>query len=80
MRVDMVSIDSQFAEPFAQSIQALLANFSITAPDIMVSELVLDSRDVAVHKAFIAGNGHNRDGRVTRASKYARKLGDYFFF
>jgi UDP-N-acetylmuramoyl-L-alanyl-D-glutamate--2,6-diaminopimelate ligase len=63
MRVDMVSIDSQFAEPFAQSIQALLANFAIVAPDIMVSELVLDSRDVAVHKAFIAVKGHNRDGR-----------------
>lgn len=63
MRVDMLSIDSQFAGPFAQSIQTLLANFGIAAPDIMVSDLVLDSRDVSIHKAFIAVQGHARDGR-----------------
>lgn len=63
MRVDMVSIDNQFAEPFAQSIKTLLANFGIVAPDIMVSELVLDSRAVTIHKAFIAVKGHSRDGR-----------------
>ncbi|MGO4890806.1 UDP-N-acetylmuramoyl-L-alanyl-D-glutamate--2,6-diaminopimelate ligase [Flavobacterium sp. W21_SRS_FM6] len=63
MRVDMLSIESQFAEPFAQSIQSLLANFGISAPDIMITELVLDSRDVAIHKAFIAIKGHSRDGR-----------------
>ena len=61
--VDMLSIDSQFAEPFAQSIRPLLAHFLIDAPDIMVSELVLDSRAVTIHKAFIALAGHSRDGR-----------------
>ncbi|KXI31040.1 UDP-N-acetylmuramyl peptide synthase [Paraglaciecola hydrolytica] len=59
----MVSIDSQFAEPFAQSIQPLLAHFAIDAPDIMVSSLVLDSREVSIHKAFVALKGHNQDGR-----------------
>ena len=59
----MVSIDSQFAEPFAQSIQTLLANFAIEAPDVMVSSLVLDSREVSIHNAFIALKGHNKDGR-----------------
>jgi UDP-N-acetylmuramoyl-L-alanyl-D-glutamate--2,6-diaminopimelate ligase len=63
MMVDMVSIDSQFAEPFAQSVQTLLAKFAIEAPDIMVSELVLDSREVGIHKAFIALKGHSQDGR-----------------
>tara|TARA_R110000868_G_scaffold406031_1_gene686073 strand:- start:432 stop:1985 length:1554 start_codon:yes stop_codon:yes gene_type:complete len=63
MKVDMVSIDSQFAEPFAQSIKTLLANFAIDAPDIMVSALVLDSREVSIHKAFVALKGHKQDGR-----------------
>ena len=59
----MLSIDSQFAEPFAQSIQPLLAHFAIDAPDVMVSALVLDSREVTMHCAFIALQGHNMDGR-----------------
>lgn len=63
MKVDMVSINSQFAEPFAQSIKPLLARFMIDAPDIMVDSLVLDSRLVSVHQAFIALKGHNQDGR-----------------
>lgn len=47
----------------AISIKPLLAAFSIDAPDIIIQDLVLDSRDVAVHKAFIALNGHALDGR-----------------
>lgn len=63
MQVDMVSINKQFPEVFDQSIKPLMAHFGIDAPDIMISELVLDSRDVAIHKAFIALNGHALDGR-----------------
>ena len=48
---------------FAQSIKPLLAGFDIAAPDIMISDLVLDSRDVAIHKGFIAIGGHALDGR-----------------
>jgi UDP-N-acetylmuramoyl-L-alanyl-D-glutamate--2,6-diaminopimelate ligase len=50
-------------EQRARSIKPLLAAFAIEAPDIVVEDLVLDSRDVAVHKAFIALNGHALDGR-----------------
>ncbi|MGS2719652.1 UDP-N-acetylmuramoyl-L-alanyl-D-glutamate--2,6-diaminopimelate ligase [Paraglaciecola aestuariivivens] len=63
MQVDMVSINKQFARAFDQSIKPLLAEFHIDAPDIMISDLVLDSRDVAIHKAFIAIPGHALDGR-----------------
>lgn len=63
MQADMVSINKQFPQAFDQSIKPLLANFGIDAPDIMVSDLVLDSRDVAIHKAFIAIAGHTLDGR-----------------
>ena len=63
MQADMVSINNQFPQEFDQSIKPFLANFDIDAPDIMVSDLVLDSRDVAIHKAFIALKGHIRDGR-----------------
>jgi UDP-N-acetylmuramoyl-L-alanyl-D-glutamate--2,6-diaminopimelate ligase len=48
---------------FEQSIKPLLAGFDIDAPDIMISDLVLDSRDVAIHKGFIALGGHDLDGR-----------------
>jgi UDP-N-acetylmuramoyl-L-alanyl-D-glutamate--2,6-diaminopimelate ligase len=48
---------------FSQSIKPLLAEFDIDAPDIVISDLVLDSRDVAIHKAFIALGGHALDGR-----------------
>ncbi len=63
MQVDMVSINKQFARAFDQSIKPLLAEYHIDAPDIMISDLVLDSRDVAIHKAFIAVPGHALDGR-----------------
>jgi UDP-N-acetylmuramoyl-L-alanyl-D-glutamate--2,6-diaminopimelate ligase len=63
MQADMVSINKQFPQAFDQSVQPLLARFGIQAPDIMISELVLDSRDVAIHKAFIAIDGHALDGR-----------------
>jgi UDP-N-acetylmuramoyl-L-alanyl-D-glutamate--2,6-diaminopimelate ligase len=63
MQADMVSINKQFPEAFDQSIKPLLAHFGIDAPDIMISDLVLDSRDVAIHKAFIAIDGHALDGR-----------------
>lgn len=63
MQVDMVSINNQFPEAFDQSIKPLLAHFDIDAPDIMISDMVLDSRDVAIHKAFIALDGHALDGR-----------------
>jgi UDP-N-acetylmuramoyl-L-alanyl-D-glutamate--2,6-diaminopimelate ligase len=63
MQADMVSINKQFPKAFDQSIKPLMAHFSIDAPDIMISDLVLDSRDVAIHKAFIAIDGHALDGR-----------------
>ena len=63
MQADMVSINKQFPQAFDQSLKPLLANFGIEAPDIMISDLVLDSRDVAIHKAFIAIDGHALDGR-----------------
>lgn len=63
MQVDMVSINKQFPQAFDQSIKPLLANFDIDAPDIMISDMVLDSRYVAIHKAFIALGGHTLDGR-----------------
>jgi UDP-N-acetylmuramoyl-L-alanyl-D-glutamate--2,6-diaminopimelate ligase len=46
-----------------QSIQPLLAQFAIDAPDIVVDGLVLDSREVAIHKVFVALKGHQSDGR-----------------
>lgn len=47
----------------AQSIKPLLAAFDIDAPDIAINNLTLDSRDVAVHSAFLAIKGHQSDGR-----------------
>ncbi|WP_166425351.1 UDP-N-acetylmuramoyl-L-alanyl-D-glutamate--2,6-diaminopimelate ligase [Paraglaciecola sp. 20A4] len=47
----------------AQSIQPLLAQFGIITADIPIESLVLDSREVAIHSAFIALKGHARDGR-----------------
>jgi UDP-N-acetylmuramoyl-L-alanyl-D-glutamate--2,6-diaminopimelate ligase len=63
MQADMVSINKQFPQAFDQSVKPLLAHFGIDAPDIMISDLVIDSRDVAIHKAFIAIDGHALDGR-----------------
>jgi len=47
----------------AMDIKTLLQPFAIDAPAIEVLELVLDSRDVAIHKAFLAVKGHQLDGR-----------------
>ncbi|GAC32240.1 UDP-N-acetylmuramoyl-L-alanyl-D-glutamate--2,6-diaminopimelate ligase [Paraglaciecola polaris] len=47
----------------AQSIKPLLAQFGIISADISIESLVLDSRYVAIHSAFIALKGHVRDGR-----------------
>lgn len=47
----------------AMDIKQLLQPFAIDAPAIEVQELVLDSRDVAIHKAFLAIKGHQLDGR-----------------
>ena len=63
MQADLISINKQFPQMFDQSLRPLLAHFSIDAPDIMISDLVLDSRDVGIHKAFIAIGGHALDGR-----------------
>lgn len=45
------------------SIKPLLAKFGIDAPDIQIDDLVLDSREVAIHKGFVAVKGHSLDGR-----------------
>ncbi|MFT4937356.1 MAG: UDP-N-acetylmuramoyl-L-alanyl-D-glutamate--2,6-diaminopimelate ligase [Paraglaciecola sp.] len=55
------SIHNQGSE--YQSIKPLLASFGIDAPDIAISDLVLDSREVAIHKGFVAVSGHALDGR-----------------
>lgn len=47
----------------SKSVKNLLASFGIEAPDIVISDLVVDSRQVAIHKAFLAVNGHKQDGR-----------------
>lgn len=46
-----------------RSIKTVLQEFAIEAPDIMLVDLVLDSREVAVHAGFIAIKGHALDGR-----------------
>jgi UDP-N-acetylmuramoyl-L-alanyl-D-glutamate--2,6-diaminopimelate ligase len=51
------------AEAPVVSVKDLLTPFDIDAPDIKVNGLVLDSRDVAIHSAFIAIKGHEQDGR-----------------
>ena len=45
------------------SLRDLLAPFAIQAPDIELQDLVLDSREVVIHKAFLAVAGHQLDGR-----------------
>jgi UDP-N-acetylmuramoyl-L-alanyl-D-glutamate--2,6-diaminopimelate ligase len=76
MQADMVSINKQFPQAFDQSAKPLLAHFDIDAPDIMISDLVLDSRDVAIHKVFIAIAGHDLDGRnfIPQAVSLGTKL------
>ncbi len=48
---------------FVQSTRALMAKFGVDAPDIRVSGLTLDSREVTTRLAFVAIKGHARDGR-----------------
>lgn len=40
-----------------------LASFDIDAPDITINDLALDSREVSIHRAFLAVKGHKLDGR-----------------
>lgn len=47
----------------ACNLQELLQPFGIEAPDLELQDLVLDSRDVAIHKGFLAVTGHQLDGR-----------------
>ena len=47
----------------AVNLQTLLAGFDIQAPAISIEDLVLDSREVSMHKAFVALPGHELDGR-----------------
>ncbi len=51
------------ADKYSASIRPLLARYNIDAPDIEISDLVLDSREVAIHKGFVAVKGHSLDGR-----------------
>ena len=45
------------------SLKSLLCHFGIDAPDIVLTDLVLDSREVAIHTGFVAIKGHQLDGR-----------------
>ena len=45
------------------NLKQLLQPFGIEAPDLSIEDLVLDSREVAIHKGFLAVSGHNLDGR-----------------
>lgn len=45
------------------NLQQLLKPFAIDAPEIELEDLVLDSREVAIHKGFLAVAGHSLDGR-----------------
>ena len=51
------------ASQHQMSIKSLLKEFAIDAPDIIITDLVLDSREVAIHKGFVAIKGHQLDGR-----------------
>ncbi|GAB2696149.1 UDP-N-acetylmuramoyl-L-alanyl-D-glutamate--2,6-diaminopimelate ligase [Aliiglaciecola sp. 3_MG-2023] len=57
-------------------IKSILAQFKIDAPEVQVSELVLDSREVAVHSVFVAIKGHQLDGRdfIPQAISLGAKL------
>ncbi|GAA0354401.1 UDP-N-acetylmuramoyl-L-alanyl-D-glutamate--2,6-diaminopimelate ligase [Bowmanella denitrificans] len=45
------------------TLRQLLLPFGIDAPAIELTDMVLDSRDVAIHKLFVALIGHKLDGR-----------------
>ncbi|WP_026377400.1 UDP-N-acetylmuramoyl-L-alanyl-D-glutamate--2,6-diaminopimelate ligase [Aestuariibacter salexigens] len=59
-----------------QSAKQWLAAFDLDVPDIRVDSLTLDSRNVAIHSAFIAVKGHERDGRefIPQAISLGAKL------
>lgn len=59
-----------------KAVRQWLAEFSIDAPDLEISELVIDSREVAIHSAFLAIKGHQRDGRdfIPQAISLGAKL------
>lgn len=46
-----------------RNLHQLLQPFDIEAPEIELQDLVLDSREVAIHKGFLAVAGHDLDGR-----------------
>lgn len=46
-----------------RDIKDVLAHYQIESPSLDVNELVLDSREVAVHSVFVAIKGHALDGR-----------------
>ena len=46
-----------------KTVKQLLEPFGIDAPAIEIQDVVLDSRKVAIHKAFLAIKGHELDGR-----------------
>lgn len=47
----------------APTLRRLLMPFGIDAPAIEIEDMVLDSREVAIHKLFVAIAGHRLDGR-----------------
>lgn len=59
-----------------KNIQQALALFDIGAPDILLDDLVLDSREVGVHTGFVAIKGHALDGRdfIPQAISLGAKL------
>ncbi|GAC15582.1 UDP-N-acetylmuramoyl-L-alanyl-D-glutamate--2,6-diaminopimelate ligase [Aliiglaciecola lipolytica] len=59
-----------------RNIKSILAKFQIEAPELQVNELVLDSREVAVHSVFVAIKGHQLDGRdfIPQAISLGAKL------
>ncbi|MDC0601644.1 UDP-N-acetylmuramoyl-L-alanyl-D-glutamate--2,6-diaminopimelate ligase [Aliiglaciecola sp.] len=46
-----------------RDIKQVLSHYQIESPGLDVNELVLDSREVAVHSVFVAIKGHALDGR-----------------
>ncbi|MDF2178437.1 UDP-N-acetylmuramoyl-L-alanyl-D-glutamate--2,6-diaminopimelate ligase [Aliiglaciecola sp. CAU 1673] len=51
------------AKPALPNLRRLLMPFGIEAPAIEMEDMVLDSREVAIHKLFVAVTGHRLDGR-----------------
>lgn len=45
------------------NLKSMLAAFGIDAPEISLTDMVLDSREVGIHTVFIAVKGHTLDGR-----------------